>query len=81
MPIGKDQWEAFLAVVARNSATRERGEQHRAPSPTCEAFQGTGNVVVRRLWQAKNARCVRLHIATAKLTQDSPRYAREPWWD
>jgi hypothetical protein len=39
MPIEKDQWDAFLAAVARNSVGRERGEQ---PPPTCEACQGTG---------------------------------------
>ena len=42
MPIGKDQWDGFLAVVARNSVRRERGQQPRGPSPTCEACQGTG---------------------------------------
>jgi hypothetical protein len=42
MPIGKDQWDAFLAAVARNTVRRERGEQPHAPSPTCEACQGTG---------------------------------------
>jgi hypothetical protein len=42
MPIGKDQWDAFLAVVARNSVRSERGDQPRGPSPTCEACQGTG---------------------------------------
>ena len=42
VPIAKDQWDAFLASVARNTVRRERGEQLRAPSPTCEACQGTG---------------------------------------
>ncbi len=42
MPIGKDQWDAFLAAVARNTVRRERGEQPHAPSPTCEACQVTG---------------------------------------
>ena len=42
MPIGKDHWEAFLAAVARNTVRREHGEQPGAPSPTCEACQGTG---------------------------------------
>ena len=42
MPIGTDHWDAFLAVVARNSVRRERGEQPRGHSPTCEACQGTG---------------------------------------
>jgi len=42
MPIGKEQWDAFLAAVARNTVRRDRGEQSRAPSPTCEACQGTG---------------------------------------
>ena len=42
MPIAKDQWDAFLAAVARNTVRREHGEQPRAPSPTCEACQGTG---------------------------------------
>jgi hypothetical protein len=32
MPIGKDQWDAFLAAVARNTVRRERGEQPHAPS-------------------------------------------------
>jgi hypothetical protein len=42
IPIGKEQWDAFLAAVARNTVRRDRGEQSRAPSPTCEACQGTG---------------------------------------
>ncbi len=38
MPIGKEQWDAFLAAVT--TVRRDRGEQSRAPSPTCEACQG-----------------------------------------
>jgi hypothetical protein len=34
MPIGKDQWDAFLAVVAWSSVGREHGEQPRGPSLT-----------------------------------------------
>ena len=66
MPIGKDHWEAFLAAVARNTVRREHGEQPGAPSPTCEACQGTGWVTPWfDPWQVEDARSLRLYVAPA----------------